>query len=66
MENSSFFFLVPVSSILALAFAYYFFRSMMSQSEGTPTMKQIALYVREGAMSYLKQQYNHYSLNDIN
>lgn len=57
MENSSFFFLVPVSSILALAFAYYFFRSMMSQSEGTPTMKQIALYVREGAMSYLKQQY---------
>ena len=57
MENSSFFLLVPFSSILALGFAYYFFRSMMKQSEGTPTMKQIALYVREGAMSYLKQQY---------
>ena len=57
MENSLFFYLVPLSSILALGFAYYFFRSMMKQSEGTPTMKQIALYVREGAMSYLKQQY---------
>lgn len=56
MEHS-YFFLVPVSSILALGFAYYFFRSMMTQSEGNDTMKKIAQYVREGAMSYLKQQY---------
>lgn len=57
MEHTSLFFLVPVSSLLALGFAYYFFRSMMNQSEGTDRMKQIAQYVREGAMSYLKQQY---------
>lgn len=56
MENTSFY-LVPLSSLLALGFAFYFFRSMMKKSEGTDTMKQIALYVRQGAMSYLKQQY---------
>ena len=51
------FYAVPAASILALAFAYIFFRSMMKEEEGTPTMKQIAQYVREGAMAYLKQQY---------
>ena len=30
---------------------------MMRESEGTEQMKTIAKYVREGAMSYLKQQY---------
>ena len=51
------FWLVPVCSVLALGFAYYFFRQMMSADEGTDTMKKIALYVRQGAMAYLKQQY---------
>ena len=56
MENQLFW-LVPVSSIVALVFAWYFYRSMKGESEGTPRMKQIAEYVRRGAMSYLKQQY---------
>ena len=51
------FYLVPAASVLALAFAYIFFRQMMKEDEGTPTMKEIALYVRQGAMAYLKQQY---------
>ena len=51
------FWLVPVGSILALGFAYYFFKQMMKADEGTDTMKKIAQYVREGAMAYLKQQY---------
>ena len=51
------FWLVPVSSFLALIFAYVFFRNMMKKSEGTDRMKEIALYVREGAMAYLKSQY---------
>ncbi|MFY9151816.1 MAG: sodium-translocating pyrophosphatase [Prolixibacteraceae bacterium] len=51
------FWLVPFSSILALAFAYYFFKQMMKESEGTDTMKKIAKHVRDGAMAYLKQQY---------
>jgi K(+)-stimulated pyrophosphate-energized sodium pump len=50
-------YLVLLASIVALGFAYYFFRQMMKESEGTDTMKKIALHVRKGAMAYLKQQY---------
>ena len=51
------FYLVPAAAVLALLFAWIFFRQMYKESEGTPTMKEIAQYVREGAMAYLKQQY---------
>ncbi|MBR1509084.1 MAG: sodium-translocating pyrophosphatase [Bacteroidales bacterium] len=51
------FYLVPAAALIALLFAWIFFRQMMKESEGTPTMKEIAQYVREGAMAYLKQQY---------
>ena len=51
------FFLVPAASLLALLFAFIFYRQMRKEDEGTPTMRQIAQYVREGAMAYLKQQY---------
>jgi len=51
------FFLVPMASVIALFFAYYFFQQMLKESEGTETMAKIALYVRNGAMAYLKQQY---------
>ncbi len=51
------FYVVPAASVIALVFAYIFFRHMMKESEGTVTMKDIARYVREGAMAYLKQQY---------
>ncbi|MCR5547609.1 MAG: sodium-translocating pyrophosphatase [Bacteroidales bacterium] len=51
------FYAVPVASVLALLFAFIFYRQMKKEDEGTPTMKQIAQYVREGAMAYLKQQY---------
>ncbi len=51
------FWLVPVSAVLALLLAWYFYREMLKQSEGTDTMKRIASHVRKGAMSYLKQQY---------
>ncbi|MBR5063575.1 MAG: sodium/proton-translocating pyrophosphatase, partial [Bacteroidales bacterium] len=51
------FYLVPAASLVALFFAWWFFHQMMKEEEGTPTMKEIAQYVREGAMAYLKQQY---------
>ena len=51
------FYLVPAASVVALLFAWLFFRQMMKEDEGTPTMREIAQYVREGAMAYLKQQY---------
>ena len=49
--------IVPIGSIIALFFAYIFYREVMKQSEGTPAMVEIAQTVREGAMAYLNQQY---------
>jgi K(+)-stimulated pyrophosphate-energized sodium pump len=46
-----------VAGLLALGFALYFYRRVMSESEGTPLMVEIAQAVREGAMAYLKRQY---------
>lgn len=54
---SDIFLLVPIASIMALVFAWIFFKSMMKNSEGTDRMKEIAQYVRDGAMAYLKRQY---------
>lgn len=51
------FWVIPVSSILGLLFAYYFYRQMMRADEGTDTMKKIAAHVRKGANAYLRQQY---------
>ena len=51
------FYSVPVASLIALFFAWLFYHQMKKENEGTPTMKEIAQYVREGAMAYLKQQY---------
>jgi len=53
----NYFYLVPAASVVALLFALYFFKRMMRESEGTEKMVTIARYVREGAMSYLSQQY---------
>ncbi len=55
--ESALFWIVPVSSIIALVLAWYFYKQMMRESEGTPVMAKIASHVRQGAMSYLKQQY---------
>ena len=55
--NSNLFLLAPLASVVALLFAWYFYRQMKKEGEGTPTMAKIASHVRKGAMSYLKQQY---------
>lgn len=57
MSTPILFWLVPFASLVALFFAWYFFRGMMRQSEGTERMQQIAAHVRAGAMAYLRQQY---------
>ena len=50
-------YVVLAASLLALGFAFYFYRSMLGKDEGTDLMKTIASHVRKGAMAYLKQQY---------
>ena len=46
-----------VGSLVALAFAWKFYKSMIEADEGTPRMIEIAGYVRDGAKAYLTQQY---------
>ena len=50
-------YIVLCASVLALTFAFIFFKQMMKEDEGTDLMKKIAAHVRKGAMAYLKQQY---------
>ena len=57
MISNSIVYIVLVASILALTFAFIFYKQMMKEDEGTDLMKKIAAYVRKGAMAYLKQQY---------
>src|SRR5512133_1226537 len=54
---TSLFWIVPISALMALLFAWIFYKGMMIQEEGTDRMKEIAAYVREGAMAYLRRQY---------
>ncbi len=57
MDPNILFWIVPIASVIALVFAAIFFFEMKKADEGTDRMKEIAGYVREGAMAYLKQQY---------
>ncbi len=50
--------LAPVASLLALGFAYHFYRKVMAAPEGTEKMIEIAHHVREGAYAYLFRQYS--------
>ena len=50
-------YLAPAGAVLALVFAYIFYRGMRRESEGTSEMQAIAQGVREGANAYLKRQY---------
>jgi K(+)-stimulated pyrophosphate-energized sodium pump len=53
----SIFWFIPFASVIALIFAWFFFKNMMKNSEGTDKMKEIAQHVRDGAMAYLSRQY---------
>ena len=54
---SLYFWLVPAASLVALVFAFIFYKKMIKEGEGTERMADIAAHVRKGAMAYLKQQY---------
>ena len=54
----SLFWIAPISAVLALLFAWIFYRGMMKAPAGNDRMQEIAQYVREGAMAYIKRQYS--------
>ncbi len=47
----------PIAAVIALFFAWRFYRQVMSKSEGTERMTEIAQAIREGAQAYLSRQY---------
>ncbi len=49
--------IAPVAAVIALLMASVFYRKMIAADEGTERMREIAGYVREGAMAYLRRQY---------
>jgi len=51
------FWIIPLASLMALGCAFYFYKWMLTNDEGSELMKKIAQHVRVGAMSYLRQQY---------
>jgi K(+)-stimulated pyrophosphate-energized sodium pump len=57
MANTILFLIAPVSAVIALIFAFGFYKNIMKLSEGTEKMAEIAEAVRQGARAYLRQQY---------
>ena len=49
--------IAPIASVIALIVARIFYKKMMAANEGNDKMREIAGYVREGAMAYLFRQY---------
>ncbi len=47
----------PIAGIVALVFAYLLARYINTVEEGTDRMKEIASYIREGAMAFLTREY---------
>ena len=49
--------IAPLGGVLALIFAFIFYRQMMASPEGDTEMVKIAQHVRDGSNAYLRQQY---------
>jgi len=49
--------LVPVSGLVAVVFAFIFARDVLSRDKGTPAMQEVAAAIFEGAMAFLNRQY---------
>ncbi len=57
MDIPGIWWIAPVGSVLALVFAWVFFKQVKNANEGDDRMKEIATHVREGAYAYLRRQY---------
>ena len=49
--------IAPISAIIALIFAFGLAAWITKMDEGTERMKEIASYIREGSMAFLKREY---------
>lgn len=49
--------IAPIGAVLALIFAFIFYKSVANSDPGDEKMQEIAKHVRDGAYAYLKRQY---------
>ncbi len=49
--------IAPISAVLALVFAWFFYQKVMAADPGSEKMIEIANHVKEGAYAYLFRQY---------
>ncbi len=49
--------MIPVVGVIAILFALYLARDVLSKDTGTPAMQEIAGMIFEGAMAFLSRQY---------
>ena len=54
--------IAPIIGILALIFAFYKAKSINKVSPGNDRMKEIASYIQEGAMAFLRREYKALSI----
>ena len=63
--QSSLLFVVIGASVLALIFAIFLARWVLSRSRGTPEMQKISNAIQQGAEAYLARQYKTISILSI-
>ncbi len=57
MDSTQLLYAVPVAGVLALIFAFWKAAWVNKQDAGTDRMKEIAGYIRDGAMAFLAREY---------
>ncbi len=57
MSYVTLFYLVPLAGVIGLLYTFIRFRWVSKQNAGTDRMKEIATYIAEGAMAFLKAEY---------
>ncbi len=50
-------YIAPIAGVVALLFAAYFMKSVLSESPGNEKMQELSQAIFEGAMAYLNRQY---------
>jgi K(+)-stimulated pyrophosphate-energized sodium pump len=50
-------FFSAATAVLAVVVGFYLMRGVLAADQGTPTMREIALAIQEGAMAYLRRQF---------
>ena len=49
---------IPVAGLLAVAFAIYLARDVLSRDTGTKEMMEVSATINEGAVAFIKRQYS--------